>query len=56
MHLPYYFIYQKGYGFFILLNILTEMCEVARSKGRGHWAVYYSSPQSFIIKFKYLLA
>ena len=24
--------------------------------GRGHWAVYYASPQSFIIMFSYLLA
>ena len=23
--------------------------------GRGHWAVYYSSPQSFIVTFSYLL-
>ena len=24
--------------------------------GRGHWALYYTSPQSFIIKFSYSLA
>ena len=24
--------------------------------GRGHWAVYYTSPQSFIITFSYSLA
>ena len=28
-----------------------------RNQGeRGHWAVYYTSPQSFIITFSYLLA
>ena len=27
-----------------------------KGEGRGHWAVYYTSPQSFIIAFSYLLA
>ncbi len=32
-----------------------KISEITR-RGRGHWAVYYPSPQSFIITFSYLLA
>ena len=32
-----------------------RMCNYLQ-EGRGYWAVYYTSPESFIITFSYLMA
>ena len=34
---------------------VLSRCEILQRE-RGHWAVYYTSPQSFMIKFAYSLA
>ncbi len=37
-----------------IYKILGVMLTLARQGGRGHWAVYHTSPQSFIM-FSYSL-
>ena len=38
-----------------LFRNLIGICKLIQG-GLGHWAVYYTSPQSLIITFSYLLA
>ena len=42
----------SNYIIHFILNIQMKISE----RERGHWAVYYISPQSFIIMFSFLLA
>ena len=36
--------------------MLNRWIVVLLQGGRGHWAVYFTSPQSFLITFSYSLA
>ena len=38
------------------INIFCSAAILSNQRGRGHLAVYYNRPQSFIIMFSYLLA
>ena len=40
---------------YYIYNYLQKV-KIYSGGGRGHWAVYYISPQSFMIKFSYSLA
>ena len=37
-------------------NHHQQKYSIGNQGGRGHWTVYYTSPQSFIVKFSYSLA
>ena len=37
-------------------NSIVQNAFYARERERGQWAVYYMSPQSFMIMFSYSLA
>ena len=39
----------------VLTDLNIKKNNIYSQRGRGHWAVYYTSPQSFITTFLYLL-
>ena len=57
-YVPHLFKRFEKYDVFVSLNLYSSLTLTLHfiQERRGHWAVYYSSTESFIIMFSYSLA